>query len=92
MASVTAAPTVAPTSSGRITVGPVHHGRAMAFQAFIEADFQEGWLYELARGVVVVTEVPGVQHGRIVGRCTVMPGLEARVGELLGPIVEGTED
>ena len=29
---------------------------------FIEADFQEGWLYELARGVVEVTEVPG-PHG-----------------------------
>jgi Uma2 family endonuclease len=72
MATVTAAPTVEPTSTGRISIGPEHHGRAMAFQAFIEADFQEGWLYELARGIVVVTEVPGIHHGRIVGRCTVL--------------------
>ncbi len=40
----------------------------MAFEAFVEADFVEGWLYELARGIVVVTEVPGIHHGRIVSR------------------------
>ena len=40
----------------------------MAFDDFIQADFQEGWLYELARGIVVVTEVPGIHHGRIVQR------------------------
>ncbi len=38
----------------------------MSFAHFIEADFKEGWLYELARGVIVVTEVPGPNHGRIV--------------------------
>jgi Uma2 family endonuclease len=72
MATVTAAPALESTPSGRISVGPDHHGRAMAFRAFAEADFQEGWLYELARGVVVVTGVPGVHHGRIVGRCTAL--------------------
>ncbi len=49
-------------------VGPSDHGRRMTLDEFIEADFEEGWLYELARGVVVVTEVPEVFHGRIVSR------------------------
>ena len=40
----------------------------MVFEEFIEADFREGWLYELARGIVIVTEVPGIHHGRIVSR------------------------
>ena len=40
----------------------------MTLDEFIEADFEEGWLYELARGVVDVTEVPGLNHGRIVHR------------------------
>ncbi|MCA1685004.1 MAG: Uma2 family endonuclease [Planctomycetia bacterium] len=58
------------TATRPITIGPADHGRAMSFDDFIEADFQDGWLYELARGVIDVTEVPGVNHGRIVGRVT----------------------
>ncbi len=38
-----------PTPTTRI--GPTDHGRRMTLDEFIEADFQEGWLYELARGV-----------------------------------------
>ncbi len=53
-------------------IGPADHGQALPFDDFIQADFEDGWLYELARGVVVVTEVPGVPHGRIVGRVTRM--------------------
>src|SRR3954452_17742387 len=49
-------------------IGPADHGQSMTLDEFIEADFQEGWLYELARGVIDVTEVPGVPHGRIVRR------------------------
>ncbi len=48
------------------TVGPADHGRRISLAEFAEADFEDGWLYELARGVVVVTEVPGISHGRIV--------------------------
>jgi Uma2 family endonuclease len=51
-------------------VGPADHGRRMTLDEFVDADFEEGWLYELARGVIVVTEVPGLNHGRIVGRVT----------------------
>jgi Uma2 family endonuclease len=49
-------------------IGPADRGRRMTLDQFIKADFQEGWLYELARGVVEVTEVPGPWHGRIVDR------------------------
>jgi Uma2 family endonuclease len=62
-----AMPTVARRSTTRC-IGPADHGRRMTLDAFIKAEFQEGWLYELARGVVEVTEVPGPWHGRIVGR------------------------
>jgi Uma2 family endonuclease len=44
----------------------------MTLEAFIEADFQEGWLYELARGVVEVTGVPDPWHGAIVDRIAEM--------------------
>jgi Uma2 family endonuclease len=50
------------------TIGPADHGRPIAFSDFIDADFEDGWLYELARGAIVVTEVPGPSHGRIVLR------------------------
>jgi len=54
-------------------IGPSDHGRRMTLDEFIEADFQEGWLYELARGVIEVTEVPAPSpHGRIVGRLASM--------------------
>jgi Uma2 family endonuclease len=50
------------------TIGRADHGRRMRFADFIDADFEEGWLYELARGRIVVTNVPGPSHGRIVMR------------------------
>ena len=56
------------TASARQTLGPADHGRRMTLDEFIGSNFQEGWLYELARGAVVVTEVPGIHHGRIVYR------------------------
>jgi Uma2 family endonuclease len=55
-----------------LRIGPADHGRAMTLRQFARADFEEGWLYELARGVIDVTEVPGVPHGRIVDRITEM--------------------
>jgi Uma2 family endonuclease len=52
----------------KIRIGPADHGRRMTLEAFIKADFVEGWLYELARGVVEVTQVPKPRHGRVVDR------------------------
>jgi Uma2 family endonuclease len=68
MATVTQPPPGEATPKPRPTVGPEHHGLPMAYEEFIEADFQDGWLYELARGIVIVTEVPGIHHGRTVLR------------------------
>jgi hypothetical protein len=50
------------------TIGHTDHGRRVRLADFIDADFEEGWLYELARGRVVVTDIPAPSHGRIVMR------------------------
>jgi Uma2 family endonuclease len=52
----------------RTRIGPADAGRRMSLDEFIEAESEEGWLYELARGVIVVTEVPAPNHGRIAHR------------------------
>ena len=46
-----------------VRVGPADHGRRMALDEFDLAEGQEGYFYELGRGVVTVTEVPNVRHG-----------------------------
>lgn len=56
------------------TIGPADHGRRMSLDAFLAADFEDGWLYELGRGVIVVTEVPGIPHGMIVMRLSDLIG------------------
>src|SRR3954449_11725961 len=68
MATITENPIVGATRLDRRKVGPEHHGLAMSFDEFASADFIEGWLYELAREIVVVTELPGIVHEMIVGR------------------------
>lgn len=47
-------------------VGLADHGRTMSIEEFEQADFEEGYRYELARGVLEVTQVPGELHGLIV--------------------------
>jgi Uma2 family endonuclease len=47
-------------------IGPADHGRAMNFEEFQEAEVEEGYRYELARGVLEVTKVPNDPHGEIV--------------------------
>ena len=49
-------------------IGPADQGLRMTLQEFIEADWQGGWLYELARGVLDVTEVPLPPHALTVNR------------------------
>jgi hypothetical protein len=41
-----------------IKLGPADHGRRMSLDDFEHAEVQEGYLYELGRGVVVVSDVP----------------------------------
>ena len=51
-----------------LKIGPADRGRRLSLAEFAEAELTDGWLYELARGVIEVTEVPGPNHGRIVDR------------------------
>jgi len=46
-------------ASTAIRIGPADHGRAMTWQQFQDAEEEPGYLYELVRGVLEVTEVPG---------------------------------
>jgi Uma2 family endonuclease len=48
-------------------IGPQHHGRKMSLKAFEFAKVEDGYLYELARGYIVVSEVASFPHMRRVG-------------------------
>jgi Uma2 family endonuclease len=48
-------------------IGPRDHGRRMSLKAFEFAPVEEGYLYELARGYIVVSEVANFPHMRRVG-------------------------
>lgn len=43
-------------------IGPRHHGRKMSLKAFEFAPVENGYLYELARGYIVVSEVANYPH------------------------------
>jgi Uma2 family endonuclease len=45
-----------------IKVGPADHGRPMSLADFGHAEVLEGYLYELGRGVIVVSDVPKKKH------------------------------
>src|SRR5262249_33872141 len=45
-----------------ITIGPQDQGRRMSLVEFDRAEGQEGYLYELGRGVVSVVDVPNRRH------------------------------
>jgi Uma2 family endonuclease len=60
--------TTAEASTTTRFIGPNDHGQPATLDEFIDAEFKEGHLYELSRGVIEVTEVPGPNHGRIVNR------------------------
>lgn len=47
-------------------IGPADHGRRMTLHEFREAEEEFGYRYELARGILEVTEVPNDPHGFIV--------------------------
>ena len=49
-----------------LRIGPADHGRMMTLEEFEEADFEVGYRYELARGVLEVSDVPGEPHAVIV--------------------------
>jgi Uma2 family endonuclease len=43
-------------------IGPADHGRRMSLEDFEHCEVQEGHLYELGRGVIAVSDVPGLPH------------------------------
>jgi Uma2 family endonuclease len=45
-------------------IGPKDHGRRMSLEEYEPIQVQEGYLYELGRGVIVVSDVPGFKHLR----------------------------
>src|SRR5438309_1702602 len=45
-------------------IGPQHHGRKMSLKAFEFVQVDNGHLYELARGYIVVSEVANLPHAR----------------------------
>ena len=47
-------------------IGPSDHGRRMSLAEFEHAEVQDGYLYELGRGVIIVSEVPNPWHFLIV--------------------------
>jgi Uma2 family endonuclease len=47
-----------------VKIGPRSHGKRMSLDDFERAECQEGFVYELGRGVINVMDVPGVWHGR----------------------------
>ena len=49
-----------------LRIGLADHGRAMTLEEFLEAEETEGYRYELARGVLEVSEVPNDPHGVVV--------------------------
>lgn len=49
-----------------IRVGPQDHGKRMSLDDFDRAIPMEGHLYELAKGVIEVSEVPNLKHGEVV--------------------------
>ena len=50
----------------RLRIGPADHGRKMTLEEFWDAEEQSGFLYELARGVLEVSEIPGDPQFQIV--------------------------
>jgi Uma2 family endonuclease len=49
-----------------LRISPADHGRTMTLEEFMEADVEEGYCYELARGVLEVNQVPNDPHGVVV--------------------------
>ncbi len=49
-------------SKTAIKIGPADHGKKMSLEDFDHAEVQEGYLYELSRGVITVSDVPKLRH------------------------------
>jgi Uma2 family endonuclease len=54
------------TVAAPLCVSPADHGRTMTLEEFREAEETDGYRYELARGVLEVSEVPNEPHRVVV--------------------------
>ena len=50
------------TVATKIKIGPADHGRRMSLADFEHTEVVEGRLYELGRGVIIVSDVPNPPH------------------------------
>ncbi len=50
----------------RTRIGPKDRGRRMTLAEFREAEWRSGFRYELARGVLEVTNIPGDAHWQVI--------------------------
>jgi Uma2 family endonuclease len=46
----------------KVRIGPADHGRRMSLDEFDDAEVEEGYQYELDRGVIIVSDVPSLKH------------------------------
>src|SRR5438105_4024 len=51
-----------PKTIAKVKVGPADDGKRMSLEDFDKAEAQEGFLYELSRGVITVSDVPKRRH------------------------------
>lgn len=56
------------TVKRKIKVGPLDHGRKMSLKAFEFAETEEGYHYELSRGVIAVSNIANYYHA-LIGAC-----------------------
>ena len=54
------------TLATTLHIGPADNGRALTLEEFLEAEVEEGYRYELARGVLEVSNVPNDPHWQVV--------------------------
>jgi Uma2 family endonuclease len=72
----------------KLRIGPADQGRKMTLQEFWDAEEETGYLYELARGVLEVSEIPGDLHWQVIHNLHELfslhgrqyPGLIHRIG------------
>jgi Uma2 family endonuclease len=54
------------TVATALHIGSADNGRAMTLEEFLEAEVEDGYRYELARGVLEVSHVPNDPHRQVV--------------------------
>ena len=54
------------TATDRLRLSPADHGRVMSLDDYLDTEVESGFRYELARGVLEVTNIPNDPHGEII--------------------------